>query len=73
LTTNYLRYHENDVVIPEKANSQAGVYVGTFNANQIEDTFFDSTGWSKGQLFVNGYNIGRYWPTAGPQVNTFWI
>ena len=31
------------------------------------DTFLNVSGWSKGQAFVNGFNVGRYWPTAGPQ------
>lgn len=31
------------------------------------DTFLNVSGWSKGQAFVNGINIGRYWPSAGPQ------
>ena len=56
---------------PEKAVGSPGVFVGQFVANTLTDTFFDSRGWGKGQLFVNGYNIGRYWPTAGPQVRIF--
>jgi hypothetical protein len=52
----------------KKAASTPGVFVGQFVASALQDTFFDSRGWGKGQLFVNGYNIGRYWPTAGPQV-----
>ena len=31
------------------------------------DTFLNVSGWTKGQAFVNGFNVGRYWPTAGPQ------
>ena len=58
---------ENPKFLPEKALSLPGVYVGQFDANVIQDTFFDSTGWTKGQLFVNGYNLGRYW-NIGPQV-----
>lgn len=27
----------------------------------------DVRGWSKGLLFVNGVNLGWYWPTVGPQ------
>jgi hypothetical protein len=50
------------------AASQPGVYVGYFNASTLTDTWFDSTGWGKGQLFVNGFNLGRYWPSKGPQV-----
>lgn len=68
LTSSFLNGNENNHDIPEKATSQPGVYVGHFDANELADTFFDPTGWTKGQLFVNGYNMGRYWPTAGPQV-----
>ena len=25
----------------------------------------------QGQLFINGFNVGRYWPTAGPQVTLY--
>uniref|UniRef100_A0A914EBG3 Beta-galactosidase n=1 Tax=Acrobeloides nanus TaxID=290746 RepID=A0A914EBG3_9BILA len=51
------------------ATSQPGVFTGQFTASQLQDTFFNSTGWGKGQLFVNGFNLGRYWPLYGPQVN----
>lgn len=30
------------------------------------DTFLDMSDWGKGILFVNGFNLGRYF-TAGPQ------
>uniref|UniRef100_A0A914DYR8 Beta-galactosidase 1-like first all-beta domain-containing protein n=1 Tax=Acrobeloides nanus TaxID=290746 RepID=A0A914DYR8_9BILA len=41
-------FEENRV--PEKAASTPGVYVGQFTASQLEDTFFNSTGWGKGQI-----------------------
>lgn len=28
-------------------------------------------GWSKGQLWINGFNLGRYWPRQGPQQTLF--
>eukprot|EP00928_Gymnodinium_smaydae_P016896 TRINITY_DN16409_c0_g3_i1.p1 TRINITY_DN16409_c0_g3~~TRINITY_DN16409_c0_g3_i1.p1 ORF type:complete len:674 (-),score=105.15 TRINITY_DN16409_c0_g3_i1:230-2251(-) len=31
------------------------------------DTFLDTKGLMKGYVWVNGFNIGRYWETAGPQ------
>jgi hypothetical protein len=58
----------NGDILPEKAASSPGVFVWQFVASTLQDTFFNSTGWGKGQLFVNGYNLGRYWATAGPQV-----
>lgn len=30
------------------------------------DTFLDMRGWSKGQAWVNGHNLGRFW-NRGPQ------
>ncbi|XP_071811924.1 beta-galactosidase-like isoform X1 [Apostichopus japonicus] len=35
------------------------------------DTFLDPMGWSKGQAFLNDFNLGRYWPTKGPQVTLY--
>lgn len=35
------------------------------------DTLLDTKNWGKGVVFINGYNIGRYWPAAGPQVTLF--
>lgn len=32
------------------------------------DTFLKLPGWFKGQAYVNGFNIGRYWPVLGPQI-----
>ncbi|CAL8085951.1 unnamed protein product [Orchesella dallaii] len=34
------------------------------------DTWLDMSRWSKGIVFVNGFNIGRYW-NVGPQQNLY--
>jgi beta-galactosidase len=39
---------------------------GTLNIEEAEDTFIDMSGWTKGVVFVNGHNLGRYWE-IGPQ------
>ena len=31
------------------------------------DAFLDLSMWSKGVAFINGHNLGRYWPVKGPQ------
>lgn len=36
------------------------------------DTYVDVRGWSKGLVFINGFNLGWYWPVKGPQ-NTQYI
>ena len=35
-------------------------------ADETGDTFLDFTGWGKGCILVNGFNIGRFWE-IGPQ------
>ncbi|CAN8028408.1 unnamed protein product [Ixodes persulcatus] len=37
----------------------------------IGDTFLDPTGWKHGVAFINGINLGRYWPKKGPQVTLY--
>ncbi|SFC09060.1 beta-galactosidase [Alkalibacterium subtropicum] len=34
------------------------------------DTFIDMTGWGKGVVFVNGFNLGRFWE-IGPQYKLY--
>uniref|UniRef100_A0A1I7VV37 Beta-galactosidase n=1 Tax=Loa loa TaxID=7209 RepID=A0A1I7VV37_LOALO len=48
-----------------------GLYMGNFYANRLADTFFNPINWGKGQVFINGHNIGRYWPSVGPQITLY--
>ena len=41
-------------------------YRFTFDAEETGDTFIDVTGFGKGCIIVNGFNIGRFWE-IGPQ------
>lgn len=41
-------------------------YRFAFQAEDLGDTFLDFSGWGKGCVFVNGFNIGRFWE-IGPQ------
>ena len=34
---------------------------------KANDTYLLLNGWTKGQAFINGHNLGRYWPVKGPQ------
>ncbi|KAM8879951.1 beta-galactosidase [Spinachia spinachia] len=36
-----------------------------------QDTYIQLPKWRKGQVWINGFNLGRYWPTRGPQVTLF--
>ncbi|KAL0030525.1 hypothetical protein WJX79_001635 [Trebouxia sp. C0005] len=54
-------------------------YRGTFNADTslkskdgiLPDSFLAMPAWSKGVLFLNGFNLGWYWPSAGPQMTMY--
>lgn len=39
--------------------------------SEISDTWWHTAGFGKGVLFVNGFNLGRYWPLAGPQMTMY--
>uniref|UniRef100_A0A5F9CHI1 Galactosidase beta 1 like n=1 Tax=Oryctolagus cuniculus TaxID=9986 RepID=A0A5F9CHI1_RABIT len=36
-------------------------------AGPLGDTFLYLPGWTKGQVWINGFNLGRYWTKQGPQ------
>ncbi|XP_072049101.1 beta-galactosidase-1-like protein 2 [Amphiura filiformis] len=38
--------------------------------NPPKDTFIDMKQWEKGVIFINGFNLGRYWK-KGPQVTYY--
>ncbi|NXT22259.1 BGAL galactosidase, partial [Syrrhaptes paradoxus] len=61
---------------PPKSSSRGragpAFYTGTFETPGIAwDTFVNFPRWSKGQLWINGFNLGRYWPCRGPQQTLF--
>ena len=42
-------------------------YRGHLQIDDVHDTYLDTRGLSKGLIWVNGHNLGRYWETRGPQ------
>ncbi|XP_048455249.1 beta-galactosidase-1-like protein [Rhincodon typus] len=54
----------------EDVNSMAqgpAFYYGTFESRMAHDTYIRLQGWAKGQIWINGFNVGRYWPERGPE------
>ncbi len=43
-----------------------GYYATTFNLKKTGDTFINMETWGKGQVYVNGHALGRFW-SIGPQ------
>ncbi len=46
--------------------SKAGYYRGYFNLSKVGDTFINMEAFGKGQVYVNGHALGRFWH-IGPQ------
>ncbi|XP_065896508.1 beta-galactosidase-1-like protein 2 isoform X3 [Dysidea avara] len=56
---------------PPSGSPGPALYKASFNIkSQPLDTFADMSGWSKGVVFINGVNIGRYW-SVGPQYSLY--
>uniref|UniRef100_A0A8C4XAA5 Beta-galactosidase n=1 Tax=Erpetoichthys calabaricus TaxID=27687 RepID=A0A8C4XAA5_ERPCA len=36
-----------------------------------QDTYIQFPEWRKGQVWINGFNLGRYWPARGPQITLY--
>lgn len=43
-----------------------GFYEFSFHVTELRDTYVDCEGWGKGCIFINGFNLGRFWE-VGPQ------
>lgn len=43
-----------------------GVHLGAFNLKKVGDTFINMENFGKGQVYVNGHALGRFW-SIGPQ------
>lgn len=61
---------DNQKLIPTTKDPSVGpfFYSGTLQPNGLSwDTFLKLSEWKKGQVWINGMNLGRYWPSRGPQ------
>src|SRR6185312_5622182 len=52
------------------APSGPGFYHGHFQVSRPADAFLDLRGWTKGFVWVNGHNLGRFW-NRGPQQSLY--
>ncbi len=48
------------------SENRPAFYRFDFEADDLCDTFLDTSGFGKGCAFINGFNLGRFWET-GPQ------
>ncbi|XP_043274714.1 beta-galactosidase [Venturia canescens] len=68
-----LTFLNNSIVVDTGIAKTSPIFLsGNFNVSgKPLDTYLDTTGWGKGIAYVNGYNLGRYWPLAGPQMTLY--
>lgn len=50
----------------ENGNKRPGIFIGTFVISKVGDTFINMENFGKGQVYVNGHALGRFW-NIGPQ------
>lgn len=55
-----------DMAAIEERTDRPGFYKSEFDVEDIADTFVRLDGWCKGVVWINGFNLGRYWK-EGPQ------
>ncbi len=51
---------------PVTNNNYCNFFKGNFELKETGDTYFNLSNYSKGILYINGHNLGRYW-NKGPQ------
>ena len=52
----------------EEETLQGPVFLkGEFDVEKVADTFLRCDSLTKGQVWINGFNLGRYWTPEGPQ------
>jgi len=56
---------------PGAADARPGrFFKASFDLKATADTFLDLKDWTKGVVWVNGHNLGRYWE-IGPQTRLY--
>ncbi|XP_059823447.1 beta-galactosidase-like isoform X2 [Hypanus sabinus] len=58
--------------LPSSPSPQGPTFFsGTFSSPNPLDTYIRLEHWNKGLVWINGFNVGRYWTTRGPQQTLF--
>lgn len=66
VAVNALKRMEEGTKMPASPITKAGYYRGSFTLKKVGDTFINMERWGKGQVYVNGHALGRFW-SIGPQ------
>ena len=66
-----MEYLENTTPIKRDNKNSIILFFTLFKLANITDTYINMDQWKKGQLYINKFNLGRYWSTKGPQKTLF--
>ncbi len=66
LDENFIQTKKPDLTAETDTGKGCNFFTGNFMLAATGDTYFDMSGYSKGVLYVNGHNLGRFW-NVGPQ------
>lgn len=66
IPTDYSFAKKKSYISTNIQKNKPGFYKSQFYLSKTGDTFLDMTNWSKGFVYINGHNLGRYW-NIGPQ------
>jgi beta-galactosidase len=66
LDENFIKTKKADLKLKMDDNKPCNFFEGSFELSETGDTYFDMSAYSKGVLYVNGHNLGRFWK-IGPQ------
>uniref|UniRef100_A0A8C3UM92 Beta-galactosidase n=1 Tax=Catharus ustulatus TaxID=91951 RepID=A0A8C3UM92_CATUS len=72
----YLLDHPKRSAVKALSYEVPAFYTGTLSIpggipDLPQDTYVNFPGWTKGQIWINGFNLGRYWPARGPQLTLY--
>ena len=63
---NFIRTAKPDLSKHSGPEKPCNFFKAEFNLTETGDVYFDMIHFSKGIVYVNGHNLGRYW-NKGPQ------
>ncbi|HRN73241.1 MAG TPA: beta-galactosidase [Ginsengibacter sp.] len=66
LDEDFIKHRKPDLTVKVDADKPCNFFEGRFNLSEVGDTYIDMSGYTKGVVYVNGHNLGRYW-NIGPQ------
>ncbi|MCO5286088.1 MAG: beta-galactosidase [Chitinophagaceae bacterium] len=66
LDEDFIKNRIPDLTVKVDAGKPCNFFEGRFNLSEVGDTYIDMSGYTKGVVYINGHNLGRYW-NIGPQ------